>query len=233
MLWGSIVNAAAIVAGSLLGMLLPAMGERYKRTVTQAIGIALCVLGMTMALKTSHFIWVLVSLVAGSLLGEWIRLERRFEQTGEWLERKVPVRKGGAESTVAKGFVTATLIFAVGAMAILGAVDGGVRNNHDILYAKSLMDGLMSLILASTLGIGVMFSAVPVFLYQGAVTLAAAAAASLASMEVIEAVTVEVSAVGGVLIIGIGLNLLEIKRIGVANMLPAVAFMAVFAAWFV
>jgi uncharacterized membrane protein YqgA involved in biofilm formation len=112
-------------------------------------------------------------------------------------------------------------------MAILGSVDSGIRHNHDILYAKSLMDGLLSLIFASTLGIGVIFSAIPVFLYQGAIAIAAAAAASLLSLESVQFLTVEVSAVGGLLIIGLGINLLEIKKINVANMLPSVVIMGI------
>ncbi|GGG05730.1 DUF554 domain-containing protein [Paenibacillus abyssi] len=223
-LWGSIVNAAAIIAGSLLGLILPKMSEQFKRTVTQGIGIALCVLGIMMAMKTTNYLWMLISLVAGSILGEWIQVERRFEQAGQWLERLVPNRK---ESSVGKGFVTAALVFCIGAMAILGAVDSGVRHNHDILYAKSLMDGLLALIFASTLGIGVMFSAVPVFAYQGFIALAAAAAASLLSLEQVQFLTVEVSAVGGLLIIGIGINMLELTKINVANMLPSVVIMGI------
>jgi uncharacterized membrane protein YqgA involved in biofilm formation len=223
-LWGSIVNVAAIIAGSLLGIILPKMSEQFKRTVTQGIGIALCVLGVMMAMKTTNYLWMLISLVAGSILGEWIQVERRFEQVGGWLERRIPNR---GESSLGKAFVTSTLVFCIGAMAILGSVDSGIRHNHDILYAKSLMDGLLSLIFASTLGIGVIFSAIPVFLYQGAIAIAAAAAASLLSLESVQFLTVEVSAVGGLLIIGLGINLLEIKKINVANMLPSVVIMGI------
>jgi uncharacterized membrane protein YqgA involved in biofilm formation len=223
-LWGSIVNAIAIVIGSVVGLCIPRMSDRFQRTVVQGMGIALCVLGIMMAMKTSHYLWMVVSLVIGGLLGEWLQIERRFEQAGAWLERHVPARTG---VSVGKAFVTASLVYCVGAMAILGSIDSGVRLNHDVLYTKSLMDGFLSVVFASTLGLGVAFSALPVLLYQGGIALAATGVASLLSPETIELLTVEVSAVGGILIIGIGINLLEIKKINVANLLPAVAVMGI------
>jgi uncharacterized membrane protein YqgA involved in biofilm formation len=223
-LWGSIVNAIAIMVGSVIGLLIPRMSDRYQRTVIQGMGLALCVLGVMMAMKTEHYLWMVVSLVIGGLLGEWLQIERRFEQAGAWLEQKVPARSG---VSVGKAFVTASLVFCIGAMAILGSIDSGVRLNHDVLYTKSLMDGFLSIVFASTLGFGVAFSAVPVLLYQGAVALAATGVAIMLSPEAIQLLTAEVSAVGGVLIIGIGITLLEIKKINVANLLPAVAVMGI------
>ncbi|HZG56223.1 DUF554 domain-containing protein [Paenibacillus sp.] len=222
-LLGSFVNAAAIVGGAVLGVLLPSMNERFQRTVVQGMAIALCVLGLSMAMKTTHYVWMVVSLVAGGAIGEWLQIERRFEQVGAWLERRVPTRPGA--SPVGKAFVTASLVYCVGAMAILGSIDSGVRHDHDVLYAKSIMDGFLSIAFASTLGIGVLFSAVPVLLYQGAIALGAAGFAGQFAPAAIEAVTAEVSAVGGVLIVGIGINLLELQRIRVANLLPAVVVM--------
>jgi uncharacterized membrane protein YqgA involved in biofilm formation len=223
-IWGSVVNAAAIIIGSLLGLLLPKMSEQLRSTVIQGMGIALCVLGIMMAMKTTHYLWMVISLVIGGMLGEWMQVERRFEQAGAWLERKVPAR---GEASVGKAFVTASLVFCIGAMAILGSIDSGVRMNHDILYTKSLMDGFLSIVFASTLGLGVLFSSVPVLLYQGAIALAAMFTASLLSAEAVQTLTIEVSAVGGILIIGVGINLLEIKKINVANLLPAVVVMGI------
>lgn len=222
-LWGSIVNAAAIVAGGAAGLLLPRMNERFQRTAVQGMAIALCVLGIMMAMKTEHYIWMVISLAAGGVIGEWLQIERRFEQAGALLERIVPARRNG--SPIGKAFVTASLVYCIGAMAILGAVDSGVRLDHEVLYAKSVMDGFLSIVFASTLGAGVLFSAVPVLAYQGFIALAAAGVAGAFDPAAIETITAEVSAVGGVLIIGIGIRLLEIKSIAVANLLPAVAIM--------
>ncbi|PYI55203.1 DUF554 domain-containing protein [Paenibacillus flagellatus] len=223
-LWGALVNGLAIVAGSMAGLIVPRLGDGLRRTVTQGIGLALCVLGLTMAMKTDHYLAMVVSLVIGGAIGEMTKLERGLERLGEWLESKVSAR---GEGKVGKAFVNATLVYCIGAMAILGSIESGIRHNHDILYAKSLMDGFLSIVFASALGVGVAFSSVPVFLYQGAIALGATFVASMFSAEAIAAITEEVSAVGGVLIIGVGINLLELKRIHVANLLPAVVVMAV------
>ena len=224
-LLGCIVNAAAIIAGALIGALLPSLNEQVQKTVVQGMAIALCVLGVSMAMKTTMYVWMVMSLVVGGALGEWLGIERRFEQLGAWLERRMPARAGA--SPVGKAFVTASLVFCIGAMAILGSIDSGVRLNHDVLFAKSIMDGFLSIVFASTLGIGVLFSAAPVLLYQGGIALAAMLFAGWFAPEAIEAVTAEVAAVGGVLIVGIGINLLELAKIRVANLLPAVVVMGV------
>lgn len=232
-LWGTIVNTLAIVAGALLGSILPQMPERLKKTVMQGLGLAVLVLGMTMALETDNILIVIASLVLGGLTGEWLKLQDRLDQIGKRLEQRVnrfskPSGAAGSRS-IAQGFVTATLVYCVGAMAILGALDSGLRHNHDILYTKSMLDGISSIIFASTLGIGVLFSAIPVFLYQGILALAAGAIVSLVNDTVLHAVITEVTAVGGVLIIGIGLGVLNIKSINVANLLPAIVFAGLFA----
>jgi hypothetical protein len=221
-LWGTIVNAAAIVIGGLLGILLPGIPERVRRTVLQGLGLAIVVLGLSMALKTDNVLIMIVSLVVGALLGEWLQLERRLEQAGGWLERAIgAVSKRSGKSRIAEGFVTTTLIYCVGAMAILGSMDSGLRHNHMILYTKSLLDGFSSIVFASTLGVGVLFSALPVFVYQGAIALAASLITLLVGNDMLGAMIKEVSAVGGVLIIGIGLNVLDVKRIHVGNLLPS------------
>ncbi|RKN75996.1 DUF554 domain-containing protein [Paenibacillus ginsengarvi] len=222
-LWGAIVNAAAIAAGTFAGLLLPRLHANLRTIATQGMGLALCVLGLTMALKSEQYLAMVVSLVIGGIAGELLRLEGRLERLGEWLESKVAVR---GEGKVGKAFVTATLVYCIGAMAILGSIDSGIRHDHTILYAKSLMDGFLSILFASALGVGVAFSAIPVLVYQGAIALLAALLASLFSAEAIAQMTQEISAVGGVLIIGVGINLLEIKKIGVAAMLPSVVIMA-------
>jgi len=224
-LWGTIINALAIAAASILGVFLPKMPETMHRTVIQAIGIFTCVLGAGMALKGEESLLLVISLALGTLLGEAVGVERSFERIGAWLERKV----GGAGSgKVGPAFVTSTLIFCIGAMAILGPIESATGQGHSLLYTKSIMDGMITLILASTLGIGVIFSAPAVLLYQGAIALAAFWFAGQFNPAVLASAVKEISAAGGVMIVGVGLNLLEIKKIRVANMLPALVVMALF-----
>ncbi|MEO3945433.1 DUF554 domain-containing protein [Gorillibacterium sp. CAU 1737] len=227
-LWGTVVNALAIAAASLLGLVVPKMPETMHRTVIQALGIFTCVLGIGMALKGEETLFLVISLAAGTLVGEALGVERGFERLGSWLERRV-----GASGTgrIGPAFVTSTLLFCIGAMAILGPIEGATGQGHSLLYTKAIMDGMLSLLLASTIGIGVIFSAPAVFVYQGVIALAAYAFASSVDPGVLNGAVQEISAVGGVMIVGVGLNLLEIKKIRVANMLPALVLMALFAAF--
>lgn len=226
-LWGTIVNAIAIVIGGLLGMMLPRISEGIKSTVMQGLGLAITVLGITMALKSNQIVLVIMSVVIGGIIGELLRIEYRLEQLGDWLQALL--RKGSSDhptSSISQGFVTCTLVYCIGAMAILGPLDGGLRHNHDILYTKSLLDGFLSIIFASTLGIGVIFSAVSVFVMQGGIALAATFIAMAFSQASLDAMIVQITAVGGVLVIGVGLNILQIKKVNVANMLPALVIAA-------
>ncbi|MCZ8523250.1 MULTISPECIES: DUF554 domain-containing protein [Paenibacillus] len=243
-LWGSAVNAAAIVAGGLAGLLLQRMSDGMRRTVMQGIGLALIALGVSMALKSDQFLLIAACLTLGGIAGELAGIERRLEGFGALLERGVNTldrrfrrRSGGSprqEGRLAAGFVNATLVFCIGAMAVLGALDSGLRGDHVVLYTKSLLDGFLSIIFASTMGVGVAFSALPVFLYQGLIALASSWIAAGLDPGLLDAMIVQITAVGGVLIIGVGINLLELRRIHVANLLPALVFAALavpLAAW--
>lgn len=226
-LWGTIVNAIAIIIGGLLGMMLPRISEGIKSTVMQGLGLAITVLGITMALKSNQIVLVIMSVVIGGIIGELLRIEYRLEQLGDWLQ--AALRKGSSAhptSSISQGFVTCTLVYCIGAMAILGPLDGGLRHNHDILYTKSLLDGFLSIIFASTLGIGVIFSAVSVFVLQGVIALAATFISMAFSQVSLDAMIVQITAVGGILVIGVGLNILQIKKMNVANMLPALVIAA-------
>ncbi|RSK29186.1 DUF554 domain-containing protein [Bacillus sp. HMF5848] len=218
-LTGTIVNGVCIAAGTLLGKLLHRIPEKVKTTVMQGISLAVIVLGLQMAFKTEQLLIVIFSLVIGSVLGEWWKLDDNLNALGHWIERKVGSKN---EGNVAKGFVTATLIFVIGAMAIIGALDSGLRADHRVLYTKSILDGFTSLILASTLGIGVMFSAIPVMLYQGSIALFATQIERFIPEALLDIMIVEMTATGGVLITAIGINLLGLMHIRVANMLPAI-----------
>ncbi|MGO4271218.1 DUF554 domain-containing protein [Paenibacillus sp. TAF58] len=225
-LWGTIVNAIAIIIGGLLGMMLPRISEGIKSTVMQGLGLAITVLGITMALKSNQIVLVIMSVVIGGIIGELLRIERRLGQLGDWLQAALRKDSSDQTSNISEGFVTCTLVYCIGAMAILGPLDGGLRHNHDILYTKSLLDGFLSIIFASTLGIGVIFSAVSVFLMQGIIALAATVIAMAFSQASLDAMIVQITAVGGVLVIGVGLNILQIKKMNVANMLPALVIAA-------
>jgi uncharacterized membrane protein YqgA involved in biofilm formation len=219
-MFGTIVNALAIIAGGLIGLLFSrGIPEHYKVTILNGVGLSVVLIGIKSALIAGNLLVVIISIVIGSLCGELSRIENRLEQLGDYLEKKV-AKKGGseAEGTFAKGFVTASLVFCVGSMAIVGSLESGLTGNHQTLFAKSVLDGVTSIIFASTMGIGVMFSAVAVFLYQGAITLTAAFMKSF----LVDATIQEMTSVGGLLIMAIGLNMLGITRIRVGNMLPAI-----------
>ena len=212
---GTIVNTLAIIAGSLIGLFFKGgIPEKYSKTIMHAIGLAVILIGLKTALKTDDILIIIISLALGSVIGELLRIEDRLEGFGKWLGRLV----SGDNEGVAKGFVAASLIYCVGAMAIVGSLESGLSGNHQTLFAKSLLDGIGSILFASTLGIGVLFSAVSVFLYQGAITLGA----STLKQFLTPVVVAQMSAVGGLLIMAIGLNLLEIKKLKIGNMLPAI-----------
>jgi uncharacterized membrane protein YqgA involved in biofilm formation len=223
-LLGTLVNAVAIIVGSLLGRLLTNIPESIRQTVMQGLGLAVMLLGVKMSLGSDNFLLVIVSIVLGAIIGELIGIEKGLNRLGHWLERKVG---GSKQGSIATGFVTTTLVYCIGAMGVLGAMDSGVRNNHDILYMKALLDGFSAIIFTSTLGIGVLFSAIPVFVYQGLIALLSTQIFNLVSQTMLDAMLVEVTAVGGLMIIAIAINILEIKRINVANMLPALLIAAV------
>lgn len=217
MLTGTIVNTAAVVIGTMIGLIVKkGLRENYAKAVIKAISMAVLIIGISGALQTQNLLIVIGSLAVGTLLGTALKIEERLDRLGERLNQ----RFGRVDSPFVEGFVTASLIFCVGAMAVVGSIESGLQGNHETLYAKSLLDGITSLILASTLGVGVLFSAAAVLLYQGGITLLAAYLAPLLT----EGVVTEMSAVGGILILGLGLNILELgkERIPVGNMLPAI-----------
>ncbi|MBL0712595.1 MAG: DUF554 domain-containing protein [Desulfosarcina sp.] len=213
---GTLINTVAIIVGSLVGVGLKAgIPARYKETILSAIGLAVLLIGAKSALQTDALLLVIISLVIGSLLGEALGIEERLEGMGHWIGR----RFAGREEGLANAFVTASLVFCVGAMAVVGSLESGLTGNHQTLYAKSLLDGVTSIVFASTLGIGVIFSSLAVFLYQGSITLSATYLKPFLTTPVVEQMT----AVGGLLILAIGFNILGIKRLRIGNMLPAIA----------
>lgn len=214
-LLGSIANAAAIIVGGTVGSLLKkGLPKRYGDLVIAALGFFTVMLGVSFAMKTEHPLVVIFSLVIGAALGEWIDIEKRMDSFGN----KVQDRLKGFKGNFSQGFVTSSLLFCVGSMAIMGSLQSGLAGNHNTLYTKAVMDGVISTVFASTLGIGVAASALPVFIYQGAITLLA----SFLQPYLSSAVVLEMTATGGILLMGVGINILEIKRVRVGNLIPAI-----------
>jgi uncharacterized membrane protein YqgA involved in biofilm formation len=218
---GTIVNTLAIIAGSLIGLLFKGgIPQAFSRTIMHAIGLAVVLIGLKGALQSDAILLIIISLAIGSLIGEMLRIEDRLESLGQWLGRCLSKN----DSSIAQGFVTASLIYCVGAMAIVGSMESGLSGAHQTLYAKSILDGIGSVLFASTMGIGVLFSAITVFVYQGMITLGA----SFLKQFLVPEVVAQMSAVGGLLIMAIGIGLLEIKKIKIGNMLPAIFVPLVF-----
>ena len=215
---GTLINAVTIIIGTALGLLArKGIPERLRDTVVQGLGLCVILIGLSGALKTQDTLCVILCMVIGGLLGSAVNIELRLNQLGGLLEKRFAAE--GQEGSIAKGFVTASLVFCVGAMAIVGAMDSGLRGDHSTLIAKSALDGVFSIFFAGSLGIGVGLSAVAVFVYQGLIALLAGFLEPLLT----EAIITEMSAVGGLLIASIGLNMIyDDKHIPVGNMLPAI-----------
>ncbi|WP_101841892.1 DUF554 domain-containing protein [Halobacillus sp. Marseille-P3879] len=218
-LLGTIVNGICIIIGTLLGLFFTKIPERFKETVMSGVGLAVLLIGLQMGFETDNIVIVLVSLLTGAIIGEALHLEERLEYIGRWIERKFI--KPDQMSTMAQGFITASLIFGIGAMSVIGALDGGLRNDHEILITKAVIDGFVALVLTSTLGIGVIFSVIPVVLYQGSIALLATQINRWIPQEMLDLFIVEMTATGGLLIVALGLNLLKLTKIRVANLLPS------------
>ncbi|WP_444659733.1 DUF554 domain-containing protein [Caproiciproducens sp. R2] len=212
---GTIVNALSIALGTALGLILKSgIRDHYRETIMDGVALSVLLIGMMSAIKTNDLVLLIFSLVIGSIIGEALKIEDRLAGLGQLIES----RTSSTDGSVAKAFVTASLVFCVGSMAIVGSIESGLTGNHQTLFAKSVLDGIVSIFLSSTMGFGVIFSAAAVFLYQGMITLLASSLKSLLTNEMIR----EISAIGGVLIMAIGLNMLKIKKIKVGNMLPAI-----------
>lgn len=223
-LLGTLINAVLIVVGTIIGRALRNIPETMKETVMYIIGLAVVVLGLQMGLESQNFIVVIISLVFGAVIGEWMNLDKKLNDFGHWIEFKLGAKE--SKGSIAQGFVTATLIFVIGAMGIIGALESGLSNAHGVLISKGLIDGFTSIILASTLGIGVMLAAIPVFVYQGLIALFATQISLVIPEAALDMFITEMSATGGIMIVAIGLNMMGITKIRVANLLPGVLVVA-------
>ncbi|HHW92288.1 MAG TPA: DUF554 domain-containing protein [Firmicutes bacterium] len=211
---GTLVNTGTVVAGSIIGILLKnIIPSRLNDRVMQGMGLLTLIIGFSMVQESQELIVLLLSLVIGAAVGELLGLDDKLT----WIGRTLENRFKGTQDRFTKGFITTSLIFCVGPMAILGAIEDGLTGDFTILLTKAIMDGITSIAFASTLGVGVLFSALPLLLYQGSITLLASAVRTLLIPELVA----ELTAVGGALIIGLAFNILDIGKIKVANLLPA------------
>lgn len=220
----TIINAAAIVVGAALGIL----GRRWvtpvvKESLFLGVGVFTLVLGMDMALSSERLLYVALSIVVGGLVGTWLRIEDRLYNLGERVKRLGVSR----HDHFSEGFLTSSVLFCVGAMAIIGALEAGALGSYEVLLTKSVMDGSVSIILAAAMGGGVALSALTVLLYQGALTLLSGTISPLLT----DLMLSEISGSGGALIIMIGLNLTGVRKIKTGDYLPAIAFAVALAAW--
>ncbi len=217
---GTIINAIAIIIGGALGLLFrKGFPERISQTTLQVLGLFTLVVGMSMAIQGQQLIMVLVSLALGAALGEWLDIEGRLDRFGSWLERRFHV----AEGSPAKGFIYSSLLFCVGSMAIVGSITDGLKSDPSILITKAMMDGIISIPFAASMGFGVLGSAVPILLYQGSLTLLA----SKVQFFFTPVMVGELTSVGGVIVIGIGVNILGLQKIRVGNFIPALVLILV------
>lgn len=211
---GTLVNTGAVIVGGILGVLLKkTMPQRITTIYFQAVGLFTLAIGISMAVKMDHILLVVGSMAIGGILGEWLNLESGAEKVGLYLKNKL--KTGNEQFT--EGLITAFLLFCVGSMTIIGTVEEGVKGSHELLYTKSAMDFFSAMLLASAFGLGVVFSSVPLLLFQGGLTLLAMWASTFFTPAIVNGLT----SVGGILLIGLGINILEIKKLRIMNLLPA------------
>lgn len=225
---GTIVNALAIIGGCLVGLVVKGrLTEKISTTIMN--GLALCVLyiGISGALKGQDTLQIIISIAIGALVGEILDIDKKLNDLGNLIEEKINSKRKNKvhdKISIAEGFVTSSLLFCVGAMAVVGSLESGLKGNHSTLFAKSVLDGVSSIIFTSSLGIGVILSSVAILIYQGTITLLAGGLSTILTETIIN----NMSAVGSLLIVGLGLNMLGVSKIKVANLLPAIFIPIIF-----
>ena len=215
--FATLVNAILILVGSVIGLLFKnVISERIQKVVTYALGLCVLCIGIRGMIATEDMLCVILCMVIGTVLGEWLDIERRLEKGGDWLRSKVKQEGTGGRFT--EGFVNSFLLFCVGAMTITGSIDAGLNGDYSTLISKSVLDGVTSISFAASMGIGVAFSVIPLLIYQGGITLLAGWIGPLLPAAVIN----EMSAVGSTLIVAISLNMLGLTKLKVMNYVPAI-----------
>ena len=214
----TLVNCGVIIVGCIIGLFIKGgIPERFNKIIMNGLALCAMFIGFSGALEGNNTIITIVSMALGALVGELIDIDKWLNKLGETIQKKLD-KGNGKESRIAEGFVNASLLYCVGAMSIVGALQAGLSGNYDTIYAKTVLDGVSSVIFSASMGIGVIFSSVTVLLYQGGITLCASFLSGILS----QAVIAEMTAVGSLMIVGLGLNLLEVTDIKIANLLPGI-----------
>ena len=217
----TIINAALVLLGSIIGLIFKnKISDRFSTVITQALALCVLGIGISNVLASADTLCVIICLVLGTLIGELLKIEERLDGAGEFLRRKLIKGNGGSNSRFTEGFVTATLLYCIGAMAITGSIEAGLNHNYSIIISKGVIDGVTSISFAAAMGVGVAFSIIPLMIYQGTITLLATVVGPYLGEIVIAGMT----ATGGTLIMGLAVNMLNIPnvKIKVGNMLPAI-----------
>lgn len=231
---GTLVNTGAVIAGSAIGLLIHSrLPQKMVNIVFQGLGLFTCAIGISMSLRSNNMLLMVVSIVIGSLIGQGLGIDKYLRRFSDYLQKKnnkKTLDTSGQETTnrFSEGFITATMLFCIGSMSILGAIEDGMGQTPTLLYTKSIMDGISSIALASSFGIAIMFSSIPLFLYQGGLTLFA----SFIMRYMNDQMVADMTGVGGVLLIGLGINILKIKDINITNMLPSLIIIIILSKFF-
>ena len=219
-MFGTLLNASTVIIGSIIGLIVRSrLPKRITNTAFQGVGLFTIVLGIMMAIKTNNLLIMIFSIVLGSIIGELIDIDKWINVFGEWLKKKFKSKN----QRFSEGLITAFLLYCMGSMTILGAIEEGLGGLPNLLVAKSILDGFSSIVLAATLGIGVLFSFIPLLIYQGGLTLLASNIQNFLTEIIIN----EITAVGGILLLGLGITLLNIKKIKVINMIPSMIIVGI------
>lgn len=227
MFFGVIINTVAIIVGSTIGLIVnKGIPARYEKALMKALALSAIYIGITGMFTGENTLYIILSMVIGVSIGEWIDLDKMIHNLGVSLDAKFPSKKDSV--SISKGFVMGSLIMAVGAMSIVGPLESGLTGEHTILLTKSLMDGITSFILASSLGLGVLFSGFLVFAYQGSITFLA----SYLDILLTNAMINDINAIGSILILALGLNMLEVSNLKVMNFVPAIFIPLLFFAFY-
>ncbi len=222
---GTIVNASAVVVGGVIGLVIHKnLPDRVKTTAFQAIGLFTVFLGVSMAFETNNFLIMILSIVFGSVIGAWVDIDKYVNRFGNYLKSKI----GSNNDKFSEGFITAFMLYCMGSMTILGAFEEGLGGFPNLLLSKSVLDGFSSIALAASLGAGVVFSAIPLLFFQGGLTFLAVFLEDFLTTVIIS----ELTAVGGLILIGLAINILEIKKIKILNMLPSLLIVVILSYYF-
>jgi len=222
---GTLANAGAIIIGGAVGTAIHSrLPQKMVNILFQGIGLFTLAVGISMSLKAQSLILIVVSITVGAVIGQLLDIDKSLKRAGEYLQKRFSKPTAEDGNRFSEGFVTASVLFCVGSMSILGAIEDGMGNTPNLLYTKSIMDLISAAALGASFGIAIIFSSIPLLIYQGGLTLFA----SFIMRYMSESMTDNLTATGGILLMGLAINILKIKEINVTNMLPALVIIVLF-----